>query len=27
MDMKIPQQYKSLVYENDIEWRDIFAVM
>lgn len=26
MEIKIPQQYKSLVYENDINWRDIFAV-
>ncbi|MDD5043073.1 MAG: hypothetical protein PHD51_00170 [Patescibacteria group bacterium] len=24
--MKIPEQYKSLEYVHDIEWRDIFAV-
>lgn len=26
MELKIPQQYKSLEYINDIEWKDIFAV-
>ena len=24
--MKIPEQYKALIYESDIKWRDIFSV-